>query len=307
MERPKMIDLICASPTNSVKIMVDMKDLGKLEGAAQFTDILVETKPQSWWQKIPKFEVSNISHYYFQVNPKEFWDLNTDFPNLAPPYDQFWIEYELPDYSYSKEEGVTMFDQRYKVRLGFFFYCSRTPEGWRILVSEFAWTEKRPFQVEDTHSIFMLKLDNEGEYIENTFRHGTKKGQVNAEVSHYPIDPCLLTLSLMNHNSRVVTVARSEALKKKDVQRGKPRVNDFKLIQVIPAEEVKKTARRATISPEQVAGINFRLCLDRRGNWASYGPKYGKGLLFGKYEGRFWRPDKVTTGRNYAVKVSEKL
>lgn len=27
-----------------------------------------------------------------------------------------------------------------------------------------------------------------------------------------------------------------------------------------------------------------------RGSWARYGPKYGKGLLFGKYEGKFWRP-----------------
>lgn len=30
-----------------------------------------------------------------------------------------------------------------------------------------------------------------------------------------------------------------------------------------------------------------------RGHFANYGPKYGRGLLFGKYEGRFWIPQHV--------------
>ena len=42
-----------------------------------------------------------------------------------------------------------------------------------------------------------------------------------------------------------------------------------------------------------------------RGSYAKYGPKFDHGLLFGKYEGMFWRPAKMASGeqeRTYEVK-----
>jgi hypothetical protein len=34
-----------------------------------------------------------------------------------------------------------------------------------------------------------------------------------------------------------------------------------------------------------------------RGHFARYGPEYGNGLLFGRHEGRFWRPARATGGQ----------
>lgn len=42
-----------------------------------------------------------------------------------------------------------------------------------------------------------------------------------------------------------------------------------------------------------------------RGHMAHYGPKYGRGLLFGKYEGRFWIPQHVRGSEVFGVREHE--
>lgn len=44
-----------------------------------------------------------------------------------------------------------------------------------------------------------------------------------------------------------------------------------------------------------------------RGHYASYGPKYGRGLLFGKYEGRYWIPQHVRGSELLGVSEQEYL
>ena len=42
-----------------------------------------------------------------------------------------------------------------------------------------------------------------------------------------------------------------------------------------------------------------------RGHFAKYGPKYGRGLLFGKYEGRYWIPQHVRGSEVFGVNEQE--
>lgn len=42
-----------------------------------------------------------------------------------------------------------------------------------------------------------------------------------------------------------------------------------------------------------------------RGHFANYGPKYGRGLLFGKYEGRYWVPQHVRGSEVFGVTEQE--
>lgn len=42
-----------------------------------------------------------------------------------------------------------------------------------------------------------------------------------------------------------------------------------------------------------------------RGHFSEYGPKYGKGLLFGKYEGRFWIPQHARGSSEHGVDVHD--
>jgi hypothetical protein len=48
-----------------------------------------------WLAKLPVFVIDNVSEYLFRGTDQEFWDM-MDFPNVAPPFDQFWMEYKTP-------------------------------------------------------------------------------------------------------------------------------------------------------------------------------------------------------------------
>jgi hypothetical protein len=41
------------------------------------------------------FCIQNVADYYMQ-SPQGEWDMESDFPNLAPPFSNFWMEYTLP-------------------------------------------------------------------------------------------------------------------------------------------------------------------------------------------------------------------
>jgi len=50
---------------------------------------------------------------------------------------------------------------------------------------------------------------------------------------------------------------------------------------------VKPAGSGANTAGQDIGQIPRHMC---RGHFSEYGPKYGKGLLFGKYEGRFYVP-----------------
>lgn len=51
-----------------------------------------------------------VTEYFYAVNDQEYWSLEHDFPNLAPPFDTFWIESRPPTRIVSKEHGVRPWD-----------------------------------------------------------------------------------------------------------------------------------------------------------------------------------------------------
>lgn len=64
-------------------------------------------KTESTWRKIRDdalkelagaqvIEISNVSDYLWEGTTQEVWDLEADFPNVAPPFPSFWMEYHTP-------------------------------------------------------------------------------------------------------------------------------------------------------------------------------------------------------------------
>ena len=51
--------------------------------------------------------IDNVAEYYYHGSDQENWDLKRDFPNVAPPYDQFWCEHRLIRQIHSAECGDT--------------------------------------------------------------------------------------------------------------------------------------------------------------------------------------------------------
>jgi hypothetical protein len=43
-----------------------------------------------------KVRIQNVADYYYQTSPQEQWNLREDFPDIAPPWPLFWMEYKNP-------------------------------------------------------------------------------------------------------------------------------------------------------------------------------------------------------------------
>lgn len=47
-------------------------------------------------------KADNVARYMGE-SEKESWSFKTDYPNLAPPFEKFWIEYKQPKLVYFHE------------------------------------------------------------------------------------------------------------------------------------------------------------------------------------------------------------
>lgn len=50
-------------------------------------------------------QVDNVAKYYLQENDQEYWLINKDFPNIAPPWPDIFFEWVPPKYINSVETG----------------------------------------------------------------------------------------------------------------------------------------------------------------------------------------------------------
>lgn len=58
----------------------------------------------------PIIMVDNVTEYFFEVDKKEYWYLDEDFPNCAPPFQCFFIETKSPGRINSDTYGETPFN-----------------------------------------------------------------------------------------------------------------------------------------------------------------------------------------------------
>lgn len=54
-------------------------------------------------------QASNVARYYFQESDKEYWTME-DFPNIAPPFNHFWLDFTAPDFVNSSVRGITQWN-----------------------------------------------------------------------------------------------------------------------------------------------------------------------------------------------------
>lgn len=102
---------------------------------------------------------------------------------------------------------------------------------------------------------------------------------------------CLLLLSCKNVS------LESRQLDRKQVKLATKRYGDggYKYHVLV----VRPPSAKSSSGPAQEIGVMPRhVC---RGHFAEYGPKYGRGLLFGKYEGRFFIPPHMKGSANRGV------
>lgn len=293
-------------------------------------------KPAHWPfspdQNMPEiFDISNVTDYFAQTQQekKQAWLLE-DFPNVAPPFQFFWMEYRRPANAFKAPTP-----NHVPIRRAGALMESITERQARVMLEEpdadcdFLEDQMNPMcnlNYTDAHWIIdctlfvehdnnitelersFLLLDAEGAVIDNAVRAKfgqgfdyTSKGreslkQALAEGRYAVCYPALLALSFL-HCSNVSTIEnKADAkLQRARERRNKPPLLTYKTLRIEPMTKVLHASSGR--SGETDLKQSLHIC---RGHFKHFGEKYKNKKtgepckkLFGKIEGSFFIPQMV--------------
>src|SRR4029077_21151020 len=98
-EMPRLIDDLRAKDARLMKpIFVSDDKINEWRKLAGHMHIVLT------WPDLPILSIDNVAEYFYGSD-QEYWDLNTDLPNLAPPYPTFWAEHKMVKKIHSEQCG----------------------------------------------------------------------------------------------------------------------------------------------------------------------------------------------------------
>lgn len=86
--------------------------------------LIISPLEKEWIDKLKTaivIDANNVCEYYFSGTEQEEWDMLKDFPNLAPPFKNFFIEMKSPKFIKSEKYGIINTTQNETRRWGIHF------------------------------------------------------------------------------------------------------------------------------------------------------------------------------------------
>ncbi len=232
--------------------------------------------------------VDNVAEYYFR-HDKEEWRLS-DFPAPKLPFENMWVEYRWPSIIRSLKVGETNLETP---GIDKFFGCfiKKRETGDFLFLGHYGYVvnsgANRGELKLTREYLCSIRFSPDGEVTGVSVSEDRITS--DGDVAHYlyAFHPILMAFSFANcQNVEMVDVVAPAALQKARKRRGRPPISDFKVINIVVGATAKSSRR--TEGTGRGDGVAVKI---RRGHFHTYGEKYGRGKLFGKYEGRFWIPE----------------
>ena len=244
----------------------------------------------------------NVADYYYKDTGQEDWDLVEHFPNLAPPWPQFWVEYAMPNQIHSDKRGDT--DMRGYIQDGHVgmlitgldredVESQGLPDGcrWILWIEIFLNYGKFKPGIEGPHGSIFLAIDQRGALLERPWMQSLASPIYN-EIMRSLITwthPALLAITFLHcKNVTVVENTVDKPLAKKYHARTGQWPAKYKTLVIEP---LKQVLRKEGGSEKHGLQRALRIC---RGHFSDY--REGRGL-FGKYKQLVWYPMRVKTKR----------
>lgn len=232
----------------------------------------------------PVFEVTNVHEYVKQREIKIY----EDWPCLMLPLDIMWMEYRRSDNSTPSRVGVllTRLDQR--VEDDRLWQFPNTRHTAKHCVNAMAYFTQQD-RVVGPVALWDVALDEHGAPVEFAYKHMSINGYDSNAFMLGKLAAFFQALAFMHcKNAQMQQEQPPEKLSRKwQKKTGQPLVK-WNTLTIQPLKETLARESRNT----RTTGINSSAHI-ARGHFAEYGEEFGKGKLFGKYEGRFWIPAHV--------------
>ena len=254
----------------------------------------------------------NIAEYFYAGTDQEEWDITSDFPSLAPPWESCFIEYKMPSKIVSSEHGTVKLDPIISGQHHAVIIQTYTVDQMRQIMPENItphpeahWTQSMTTFFEVGKGDISLvgacawNLRSDGSVINpegSRFYHfifGYTEAQhyIDAEEARCVADVltkaywwppayvAALTYSFIHCRNTVIRdVAPEPKLEKANIRRGKPPCVHYKVLEIEPVKKIL-----ATQGLSEITGLKHALHICR-GHFKDY-REHG---LFGKLKGLYW-------------------
>jgi len=239
-------------------------------------------------------KIDNVSKYLFQDVDQEYWDIRTDFPNIAPPFEFFFMEFKLPEFY--RSNGKVSKNPSGGILIGALFISHKLNDSKGWVYNIIAFSTKRgqdnPIFFPGTAMVLMVDINGKQKDMVGGQPYGivySEKEYSRDEISETidtfyrgAVDSCLLAISFMHCKN--ISLVDNEP-KKNDAGRNRygPKIA-FKTLLINPMKKVLETEGDIHHNGLKKA---LHIC---RGHFKTY--EDGKGL-FGRYPGTYWWSDQV--------------
>ena len=240
--------------------------------------------------KLPVFEITNVHHY---VMDKEIDDIYKEWPCLMLPLDMMWMEYKRGDERNPSHVGALLMRNDDLIQsLDQWEFKDEVAEHGKYAIGLTCYFADGK-RVVGPIGIFDVALDEAGAPLDFRYNHmrmsAVGHDMKPEQLMLQKMAPFYQALAFMHcKNMRFQKEEPAEKLSKKWQRKtGKPLLKWNTLI-IDPLRDTLSRDRRGN-TPSGPSSLHIA-----RGHFAEYGPEFkkpdgsSKGLLFGKYAGRFW-------------------
>ena len=260
---------------------------------------------------LPVLLIDNVADYFYSGTDQEYWSLDKDFPNVAPPFPRFWCEFKLVNTIRSTKGNTDVSEWLPQGgRAGQLFVALRPEEvkgegipenaKWIYWLELFVDFHRRDVNADGPHGATFLCVDAAGAVIGNPWMlsyaaAGTEEIMKNMMAWY---NPSFLAISFLHckNVTLVDNVVDKPLAKKWASKHGGLQPTGYKTLIIEPLKAILRREGRAHETGLQKA---MHIC---RGHFADY--TEGRGL-FGKYHGKFWIPSVVRGSKGKAAPPRE--
>jgi hypothetical protein len=252
---------------------------------------------------VPVIVMDNVARYYYQDDPKDIWSLENDFPNVAPPLENVWIEFSSGT-TMNKNGRISRVDGCYA---GWHMRANKHDKGWEVRATLYFGRAANKPQGPITDVVYGVTLDGsyvprhpEGLRLEVAYGSelNDEEREGTATTASNLLKPVFLGLSFMHcKNVEVRSAPPSPLIERKPwtKKHGRPLVR-YHVLDIDPMRKVLKHEGRS----DQV-GLKKALHICR-GHFATYTED---APLFGRITGTFWKPQHVRGSAKHGAVVKD--
>lgn len=249
----------------------------------------------------------NVCHYFFTGTDQEMWNIERDFPNIAPPFENFFIETKLPRQIISNKYGIVPIESYFPLNgwgLWFTAFPSNNAEvKWQVVCQLYfdqkykhtagpilIWTlnimaDGKIRKIEENKYDFQTLLiptpkNSKEPFMQKIFNAEMSLRLAFCESMRTLLDVGLLTISFLHCKNVVLNQTNpSEKLQKKSIKkRGFPLVH-YHVLDIEPMKQILRTEGN-------IENVGLKKALHIcRGHFKDY--TQGNGL-FGRIKGLYW-------------------